>query len=94
MKAPPRRKGNLGVVLGEQQPVSGLNESPSKKEGKSANRRSIPSLATSLNESPSKKEGKSATNAVRLGALWGLNESPSKKEGKSLRSSSYSVSAM
>ena len=34
MKAPPKRKGNLGGVLGGVKTALGLNESPSKKEGK------------------------------------------------------------
>ncbi len=59
MKVPPKRKGNLGVVLGEQQAVSALKESPSEKEGKFPvfqHREGVDPLT--LNESPSEKEGK------------------------------------
>ena len=58
MKAPPKRKGNAGAGGGFGV-AWGLNESPSKKEGKSASSL-IPFIEQAgLNESPSKKEGKS-----------------------------------
>ena len=59
MKALPRRKGNAADFRGRGWHVQGLNESPSKKEGKSP-----PPLKPKtqpmqgLDESPSQKEGK------------------------------------
>lgn len=41
-------------------PLPGLNESPSKKEGKSDSASCSPRVARCLNESPSEKEGKCA----------------------------------
>ena len=46
------------MVLGEQQPVSGLNESPSEKEGKYEAAINKGGRYPGLNESPSEKEGK------------------------------------
>ena len=58
MKVPPKRKGNsLGSLLWFSSIA--LNESPSEKEGKSAESASDELLkAAALNESPSEKEGK------------------------------------
>ena len=61
---------------------SRLNESPSKKEGKSRNDITLTLPPDSLNESPSKKEGKSGAWLAVESVYGGLNESPSKKEGK------------
>ena len=60
-----------------------LNESPSEKEGKSAESASDELLkAAALNESPSEKEGKcQGAESIRVN-LEPLNESPSEKEGK------------
>ena len=60
-----------------------LNESPSKKEGKSAVRQGrLGQCFARLNESPSKKEGKLQTTPPADTSGCCLNESPSKKEGK------------
>ena len=58
MKVPPKRKGNPVGCLSTGEPFSGLNESPSEKEGKFAGARFVLALIHRLNESPSEKEGK------------------------------------
>ena len=58
MKALPKRKGNINGAEVASIPWAGLNESPSKKEGKSRSKDSIRGYTFGLNESPSKKEGK------------------------------------
>ena len=82
MKALPRRKGNHRpdmVVLTE----SGLNESPSQKEGKSEILSTVTKSLPRLNESPSQKEGKWHVQDTLKNTPKSLNESPSQKEGKS-----------
>jgi len=59
MKALPKRKGNPAASTAHP-PYRRLNESPPKKEGKSALLRQMSVQILCLNESPSKKEGKSA----------------------------------
>ena len=61
---------------------SGLNESPSQKEGKLSLEGVLLVHRGCLNESPSQKEGKSVRPCVGAVRLFGLNESPSQKEGK------------
>ena len=58
MKVPPKRKGNLCVLLSVIGETERLNESPSEKEGKFANNTSTSTTNSGLNESPSEKEGK------------------------------------
>ena len=59
MKALPKRKGNRVSESRNMGIVSGLNESPSEKEGKSrVNQRKHIRVLRRLNESPSEKEGK------------------------------------
>ena len=55
MKVPPKRKGKLAVAANSQVRAA-LNESPSEKEGKFAQR--LRETVAALNESPSEKEGK------------------------------------
>ena len=58
MKALPKRKGNVIGPRDTGVAAEGLNESPSKKEGKSRGLQLRRIRARGLNESPSKKEGK------------------------------------
>ncbi len=58
MKALPKRKGNVGVLIGVLILYLCLNESPSKKEGKFELSHTAANHILRLNESPSKKEGK------------------------------------
>ena len=59
MKVPPKRKGNSPYYVDSAAGFSGLNESPSEKEGKYLFIKSeYPLREHSLNESPSEKEGK------------------------------------
>ena len=60
----------------------GLNESPSEKEGKSADFRGRGWHVQGLNESPSEKEGKCDEVDGLGNPVQRLNESPSEKEGK------------
>ena len=82
MKALPKRKGNLWLVLVPRVSVNRLNESPSEKEGKSNTVQFTTAISFSLNESPSEKEGKFPATAFVLPYIYSLNESPSEKEGK------------
>ena len=61
MKVPPKRKGNYTIVPKGWVFASGLNESPSEKEGKFWIAAYYGQPELSLNESPSEKEGKSMT---------------------------------
>ena len=81
MKAPPRRKGNIYSQNDRSGALWGLNESPSKKEGKSPTPgTSSQSTTLSLNESPSKKEGKSQPkNGVQLGEYASMKAPPRRK---------------
>ena len=80
MKAPPKRKGNSveDIVAGV---VSGLNESPSEKEGKSACRSRGRRNEGRLNESPSEKEGKSAKPPVNVAGGGASMKVPPKRKG-------------
>ena len=60
MKVPTKMLGKGRPDLALLSPEYRLNESPSKKEGKSALLRQMSVQILCLNESPSKKEGKSA----------------------------------
>ena len=60
MKALPKRKGNTSGKRCPQADIFGLNESPSKKEGKWLFGARAQTYPMRLNESPSKKEGKLA----------------------------------
>ena len=71
-----------GLVLALCGLLRGLNESPSKKEGKSHAAQAEAWKRHGLNESPSKKEGKWFPCPLRSRRPARLNESPSKKEGK------------
>ena len=71
-----------GLVLALCGLLRGLNESPSKKEGKSHAAQAEAWKRHGLNESPSKKEGKWSRVIGRPATALRLNESPSKKEGK------------
>ena len=83
MKVPPKRKGNAGDCAGLGATQSGLNESPSEKEGKSTSwLRLNPPLLASMKVPPKRKGNGSAVSDGRLVAVR-LNESPSEKEGKS-----------
>ena len=58
MKALPKRKGNITVDTRVYDIYSGLNESPSQKEGKYVAHSRRCRRRLRLNESPSQKEGK------------------------------------
>ena len=58
MKALPKWKGNSNAY-NKEHIMTGLNESPSEKEGKSECRAPAQQRTRRLNESPSEKEGKS-----------------------------------
>ena len=81
MKVPPKRKGNLSdeqVARGE----SGLNESPSEKEGKSQTQQQhMPPPPHASMKVPPKRKGNYYENEI-INKQKGLNESPSEKEGK------------
>ena len=84
MKVPPKRKGNSveDIVAGV---VSGLNESPSEKEGKSACRSRGRRNEGRLNESPSEKEGKfPAKPPVNVAGGGASMKVPPKRKGNKL----------
>ena len=70
-------------MVSQMKSPSSLNESPSKKEGKSVGLRCWWWTTVGLNESPSQKEGKCGSEGTRGKPPACLNESPSQKEGKS-----------
>ena len=83
MKVPPKRKGNPSPGCPEDRTRPCLNESPSKKEGKSKSRISCADRNdASMKALPKRKGNEGLERAYDL-VLVGLNESPSKKEGKS-----------
>ena len=63
MKALPKRKGNFKLYAAQVSAMTGLNESPSEKEGKFSRGYPGASIGEGLNESPSEKEGKSTGSA-------------------------------
>ena len=81
MKAPPRRKGNAPIYHTFMRAQAGLNESPSKKEGK-FRACMVPLISAGASmKAPPRRKG----NYLRLlqqRRRERLNESPSKKEGK------------
>ena len=85
MKVPPKRKGNHWQRFSVLNLCSGLNESPSEKEGKS--HRQIAAQSVHVNASmkvPPKRKGNPVISLVAFGNSTCLNESPSEKEGKLL----------
>ena len=83
MKVLPKRKGNLELFTIQRLNSVSLNESPSKKEGKSVTCGGVfLCLLKGLNESPSKKEGK--ISLVSLGSLlvYASMKAPPKRRGK------------
>ena len=59
----------------------GLNESPSEKEGKSANEEAPAPVKSCLNESPSEKEGKSPPLMLRADGVGASMKVPPKRKG-------------
>ena len=62
-------------------PLPGLNESPSKKEGKSDSASCSPRVARCLNESPSEKEGKCDNRCGRQRLTIASMKAPPKRKG-------------
>ena len=84
MKAPPKRKGNLAIFGQAPTQERGLNESPSKKEGKCllGARAGEIFQGASMKALP-KRKGNAVPAHRRLRRLGHLNESPYEKVGNS-----------